>query len=140
MTLMRRLEQVWHVIVAVIGWLLFGTLWWWAFCHGSPSRTRVSALVTAVLFSLVVLALDWVWIRHAVWVSGFRQRRSSVPAVHRDYVHDVAGCPLDADWSALHSARYVVINIIDRDGTPTKTYTVGSPELSAEEVAACELS
>lgn len=136
---MRTIREVTHALAAIAGWLFFGLLWWWAFSRGAPSSAVIASFVTLVVYSLLVVAVDWVWVRHAVWVSSFRRQRTSVPVVHREYTHDVTGRPISADWEAVRAACYVVIDIVDRDGTPTKTYAAGGVPLSAEEVMGCEL-
>lgn len=133
--LMRKAGSAIQVIVAVLGWLLFGAAWWWAFSHRGPAGQQLGDLAVVAVFSLAVVVATGAWVKWNVHVYKRGDRRVGVPVGIHDYSVDATGRPVIANLAELRTERVVVIDVIDGE----KLYTAGSPVRTEQEVAACEI-
>jgi len=132
---MQTARSAAHLIVAILGWLLFGVAWWWAFSHRGPVSDQLRDLAIVGAFSLLVVVVTSLWVRWNVHLHRRGERRAQVPIGIHDYSRDVTGRPVTARFTELSSERVVVIDVVDGE----KLYAAGSPVRTEEEVAACEI-
>jgi hypothetical protein len=138
---MRLIKDAISVIFGLLGWIVFGILWWWAFSRTSFYRQEILNLAGIVLFSFIVLIVSLLWVRYNVWL--YRRRRwtgSRQPeSTGYDYSTDTQRLPVTADFEALAKARYIVIELDESGGLTKKVYRQGDSALSPEERAVCEI-
>jgi hypothetical protein len=132
-------RTIFQSLVALLGWAVFGLLWWLAFRGAGPSRAVLFGLLATIGVAVLLGAVAGAWVAWNVHV----WRRHGPPPVrlpHRyDYSHDVAGRPVQADFASLKASRYVVIDLTDGPGGPVKVYSEGDEVVTAEEAASCRL-
>ena len=136
---MHLLRTVWHAIVAVLGWILFASLWWYAFSERSPKVGEFHDLGLVGITFLVALVLSATWVAWNVHLYRSKEPRTQAPKVAYDYSVDATGRPVEADFDSLRNERYIVVGLVTSPEGETKTYAVGSAELTEEEVAACSI-
>lgn len=115
-------------------------MWWWAFRNLGPARNQVRDVLIVVGFALLLAASSGAWVAWNVSLWRRGERRVAPVSAGHDYGTDVAGRPVEADFTALASARYVVVSVVERDGRDVKQYEMPpNQEPSEEEVAACPI-
>ncbi|MBG6080539.1 hypothetical protein IWX58_002226 [Rubrivivax gelatinosus] len=103
LTAARRLV---HALVVLAGWVLF--VWGWErVASGQPAVGELLWLIVGALVLVPALTLSWVL--HNVGIYRRKGPRRSSALVALDYTHDFNGRRIDADWTALASARRVLI-------------------------------
>lgn len=99
-------RRIAHTALVVLGWLLFAWSWHRVTVNG-PEVGELRWLLLSALLVVPVLTLSWV--AHNVGIHRRKGPRRSVPAVTTRHDHDFNGRRLEADWSALATARRIDI-------------------------------
>ncbi len=109
---------VFHGLLAVLGWILFGYFWRVVMSVGLSAGAR-TALFAMVLFLAALLLLTTWWIAHNVRVARRDRRRGNPNLVEKLYIFDTCGMRVEMpDHARLKTASVIEITI---DGTH-KTY------------------
>lgn len=132
---MRSVRNAIHLLVAVLGWLVFGAAWWWAFSHRGSIEQQLRDLAVIAVFSAAVVLATSLWVQWNVHLSRRDERRIAEPISVHDYSRDVTGRPVVATLAALADSRVVLIDVVGGE----KLYASGDPTLTEAEVAACEM-
>jgi len=97
-----------HVLLVVLGWVLFFVLWRFVAQRPWDSRDLTMLIATA---ATVVPLITLLWIRHNVSIHRRLGPRRSTRAVEESYTHDFNRREVRADWAMLRHASEVVIDI-----------------------------
>ena len=107
-----RFEHWWqplaHAIGVVGGWALFA--WAWHDVASKPWDTE-SLWLLIVGSLLAAPAITAAWVLHNLAIYRRKGPRRGVPAVDARYDRDFNGREVKADWQALSSARFVVVEL-----------------------------
>ncbi|HMO44826.1 MAG TPA: hypothetical protein PKB14_02200 [Rubrivivax sp.] len=102
---MRKLA---HLLVLALGWI--GFVWMWLLVAARPWDSRV--LVRLILGSLLLVPLlTGAWVLHNRSLHRRKGERRSVARADMSYAQDWHGRQVQADWSALHHSRVVLISV-----------------------------
>jgi hypothetical protein len=138
-TIMETVKEIYHVIVAILGWLIFGTIWWWVFASKMTFKNQLRDFLVLVAFSLFVTVINYAWVRYNINIYNKKGARKKIPDAKYDYSKDPAGRMVVTDFSELRSKRYIVVSISKQNNVEVKTYRAESEELTPEEEAACKI-
>lgn len=133
-----------HVLLIVLGWVLFVVAWRSVAQRPWDSRDLTTLIVAAALLLPLVTLL---WIRHNRAIYRRLGPRRATRVVDETYTHDFNRRTVRADWAALRDLSDVVIDIdgehkIFRSGVPAIA-TPGaksaaarlSPKTAAQEIS-----
>ena len=130
-------RTVFQTLAALLGWVIFGLLWWVAFRYSTFSRDLVDGLVLTVGLAVIAGEAAAVWVVRSVYV-WLKKGPPPVRLPHpHNYWRDATGRAVQADFPGLRSSRYVVIDVIESPGSRRKTYEAGDEAVTAEEAVAC---
>ncbi len=132
---MHKARDAIQLLVAVLGWLIFGAAWWWAFSHRGPVGQQLRDLVGIAVFSGVVVLATSLWVRWNIRLSRRGERRMAEPVGIHDYAKDATGRPVVANFAGLAASRAVIIDVVNGE----KLYAAGDPVLTEAEVSACKI-
>jgi len=115
-----RFQNLVHLVLALLGWVLFGWFWFQVMTRTPSDESAVGVLVVGVLL-VASFSLTVAWIRHNLILSQKHEgRRSRVQAVTPDWSHDVLGRTVAGPgWEALQEADHVEIEIDEAAGRKT---------------------
>jgi len=132
-------RRTYQVAAAAIGWIAFGLLWWLAFRHLPSTHQMLTggALIAGFAAFMAVVTGAWITWNVRVWKrDGPKPLRLPTP---HDYSRDVTGRELRADFDALKSARFIVVDLVEGPDGLVKTYSAGDEAVTSEEAAVCAL-
>lgn len=136
---MKAARQLLHIVVAVLAWVVFGLMWYWAFRNSGPAANQIESLLLVVVLALLVVATTGLWVAYNVGLWRRGDRREHPPVSAHDYSSDSAARRVDADFELLRASRYIEIDVERSDEGETKRYS--APEArqnpSDEEAASC---
>ena len=84
------LRRVFHSLVALAGWVLFGYWWWLVARRVSAHEVRFTLLVIGIALGVIVL-LTAAWALHNIMIFRRRGPRTHLRAVVQDFSHDTVG-------------------------------------------------
>lgn len=118
-----RWRTVLHLVLALLGWVLFGAFWIRVFYRTPPSDSAVGVLVVGILL-VVSVSLTVAWIRHNLVLSeSFGDRRRQVREVPEDWSRDRLGRPVQGPaWETLRSSSQIEIDLAAGGEVGTKVY------------------
>jgi hypothetical protein len=102
------LHVVWHIIVVVAGWCLFGGFWWIVLQQPSDLLTNIVWLLVSALVLLPVITLYWVLHNRGIYAR--KGPRRQVLVVETAYAKDWAGRPVRAEFGQLRQASLIAIH------------------------------
>lgn len=107
-----------HLVLAVFGWILFAYFWFRVFYRTPSEDSAVGVLAIAVLL-VVCISFTAVWIRHNLILSRRHgNRRNRIREVRFDWSKDKLGRVVEeADWEHLQGEAEVEVDI---DGKSTQ--------------------
>ncbi len=83
-------RKVLHVLITIVGWLLFLYWWWLVFHRVSRQEVRFTALFIAISLAIIVLVtLAWAW--HNLRIFKRRGPRQNNREAKADFSHDGVG-------------------------------------------------
>jgi hypothetical protein len=119
-------RRVFHILLIVIGWILFVLFWYYIFFKGTgegASQTFVILLITM----LGIIAINWLWVAFNLSLYKLRGSRTAVRHVPFTATRDVLGRTLvTPGWSAVQEARIVDVTL-DTKGE-VKRYVTGGDD------------
>ncbi|MBN2841347.1 MAG: hypothetical protein JXP37_10370 [Coriobacteriia bacterium] len=110
-----------QIVTAIIGWMVFGWLWWQAIVLG-PSDIQLRGTVLVAIIDLVVVMVTALWI---LWNKDIYRRkgpRRSVPVVGFAYEQDALGTPVEIRGVTGGADRSIVVDIHDEDSGRVKVF------------------
>lgn len=115
-----RIQTVLHLVLALLGWVVFGWFWFEVMTRTPTEESAVGVLVVGILL-VVSLSLTVAWIRHNLVLSQKHEgRRKEAQAVTPDWSRDVLGRTVAGpSWESLQEAGHVEIEIDPRAGRKT---------------------
>lgn len=105
------LHVVWHIILVMLGWCIFGGFWWLVLLQTSHSLSSIIWLFSAALVLLPAITL--LWVLHNRGIYARKGPRRQVQVVETKYVQDWMGRTVRAQFDQLKHAS--VITIISSD-------------------------
>jgi len=119
-----------HVILISAGWIIFGYFWFTVIKRGWYGRGIPLALIAMALFSVVLVVLISLWIRHNKNIAR-ENRRKSVPQIEdSSFLEDKTGLELVFEnISLLKKAQVVEIEITGS----RKFFSPGEADRTAED-------
>ncbi|NWG38615.1 MAG: hypothetical protein HXY27_01410 [Hydrogenophilaceae bacterium] len=115
---MRRqpLPKAWqkplHVVLNLLGWILFIWFWWHVLSTQEINPRPVSLLIMGSLLVLPLVTL--LWVMHNRGIHFRKGPRTSVRQVEERYTSDWEGRTVHADWETLRQAKVIRISIDDK--------------------------
>ena len=83
-------RRVFHTLLAIAGWVLFGYWWWIVFQRVSRQEVRFTAIFIALsLLAIVLVTLLWAW--HNLRIYKRKGPRLKVREATSDFAHDGVG-------------------------------------------------
>ncbi len=101
------LHVVWHIILVVLGWSLFGGLWWIVLQQTSNSLSSIIWLISSALILLPIITLFWVLHNRGIYAR--KGPRRHVQVVETRYEQDWMGRAIQANFDQLKQARSITI-------------------------------
>ena len=101
------LHVVWHIILVMLGWCIFGGLWWIVLQQTSHSLSSIIWLFSAALVLLPVITL--LWVLHNRGIYAHKGPRRQVQVVETQYVQDWMGRTVRAEFDQLRQAGCITI-------------------------------
>lgn len=101
------LHVLWHAILVVFGWCLFGGFWWIVLQQKSHAFSNIVWLLGGALVLLPVITLYWVLHNRGIYAR--KGPRQQVQVVEVSYEKDWAGRPVSANFDQLKQARLITI-------------------------------
>ena len=98
---------VWHIILVVLGWCLFGGLWWIVLRQTSNSLSSIIWLFAAALILLPIITFFWVLHNRGIYAHKGPRRHIQVVETH--YEQDWMGRLIQANFDQLKQARNIII-------------------------------
>ena len=83
-------RRVFHTLVALGGWVLFGYWWWLVARRVSAQEVRFTLLLIGIALDVIVLVTA-AWALHNILIFRRRGPRTHLRAVSQDYSHDTLG-------------------------------------------------
>ncbi|MBC7266298.1 MAG: hypothetical protein QMD76_07135 [Anaerosomatales bacterium] len=119
---MRTLSRLLQVLLAVVGWVVFGWLWWTAFRTGpTDSQLRGTLIVGTIDVGIVLVTI--LWVRWNIGVYRRKGPRTTVPPVDYAYDRDCKGVPVvGVDACRQSASRFLVIDLEGEGDSLTKVY------------------
>lgn len=118
---MRMLSKLLQVLLAVVGWAIFGWLWWTALRTGpTDSQLRSTLIVGALDVGIVLITI--VWVRWNIGIHRKKGPRRAVPAVEYAYDRDCAGVPVVGATCREDASRFLLIDVEGEGDALTKVY------------------
>lgn len=116
-----RALAIFHLVLAVFGWILFAYFWFRVFYRTPPEDSAVGVLAVAVLL-VICVSFTAVWIRHNLILSRRHgDRRNRIREVRFNWSTDKLGRNVEeVSWENLQSEPEVEIDIDGR--TAKKVY------------------
>lgn len=102
------LHVVWHIVLVVFGWCLFGGFWWFVLLQKSNSLTNIIWLLAGAIVLLPIITLYWVMHNRGIYAR--KGPRRQVQVVEMAYTQDWAGRPVHAQFDQLKQARLITIH------------------------------
>ncbi len=102
------LHVVWHLILVVFGWCLFGGFWWFVLLQESHALTNIIWLLSGALVLLPIITLYWVMHNRRIYAR--KGPRRQVKVVETEYAQDWVGRPVRAQFDQLRLARLITID------------------------------
>ena len=102
------LHVVWHVLLVVFGWGLFGGFWWVVLQQGPHSLSNIVWLIGGALVALPVVTLYWVMHNRGIYAR--KGPRQQVRIVETGYLQDWAARRVHADFTLLQRAAWISID------------------------------
>lgn len=120
MTPGKGVRTVFHLVLALVGWVVFGWFWFAVMTRTPTADSAVGVLVVGVLL-VVSVTLTVAWIRHNLVLSQKHAgRRSRVRAVVPDWSRDALGRTVAGpSWETLQEAEQIEIEIDPAAGRKT---------------------
>lgn len=101
------LHVIWHAILVIVGWCLFGGFWYAVLLQKSHSLSNIVWLLASALILLPVITLYWVL--HNRGIHSRKGPRQQVQVVEASYEQDWAGRPVHANFDQIKLAYLVTI-------------------------------
>lgn len=102
------LHVVWHLILVLAGWCLFGGFWWIVLGQPPHPLTNIVWLLAGSLVLLPIVTLYWVLHNRGIYAR--KGPRRQVRVVEMRYAKDWAGRPVRAEFDQLRQARLITIH------------------------------
>lgn len=99
---------IWHVIVVLFGWCLFGGFWWLVLLQESLTLSNIIWLLASSLILLPAITLYWVLHNRGIYARKGPRRQAQV--VEAAYTQDWAGRSVYAQFDRLKQARRITIH------------------------------
>lgn len=99
---------IWHVIVVLFGWCLFGGFWWLVLLQESHPLSNIIWLLASSLILLPAITLYWVLHNRGIYAR--KGPRRQVQVVEMAYTQDWAGRSVHAQFDQLKQARLITIH------------------------------
>lgn len=104
-------RRVFHTLLAVAGWVLFGYWWWLVFHRVSGQEVRFTALFIAFSLAIIVLVTA-AWAFHNLSIYARRGPRKRIREVRPDFSHDRVGRDVTfRDAASLQRAAVVYVGL-----------------------------
>jgi len=84
------LRSVFHTLIALARWVLFGYWWWLVSRRVSGQEIRFTLVMIAIALA-VILLLTAVWVLHNLQIFRARGPRMNLRVVKEDFSHDTVG-------------------------------------------------
>lgn len=117
---LRSTQALIHIILLLVGWVGFVWMWWRVAARPWDSGDLV-VLIAGSLIALPTVTL--IWVVHNIALHRRKGPRTRTVLLPADYAKDWNGREVKADWTALRTARIVVIEVVDGD----KHYRAAGP-------------
>lgn len=101
------LHVVWHIILVLLGWSIFGGLWWIVLQQTSNSLSSIIWLFSGALILLPVITL--LWVLHNREIYAHKGPRRHVQVVEARYEQDWMGRAIQANFDQLKQAGSITI-------------------------------
>lgn len=98
-----------HVIIAVISWLLFFYLWYLTFATKLFGLGPIRDLLTIALTGVAVSIIDIWWIMHNVNIYKKKGPRRAVNETEKIFDEDFFGRKIKSDWACVQQCDYLHI-------------------------------
>lgn len=85
-----RWRRAWHLLLALVGWLLFG-YWWWLVWHRVSRQEVVYTGVFIAVTTVVSVALTGLWALYNKRLARTKTPRRHVREVRESYERDTLG-------------------------------------------------
>lgn len=102
------LHALWHLVVVVAGWCLFGGFWWTVLWQPAHPLTNIIWLIASALVLLPAVTLYWILHNRGIYAR--KGPRRKVLVVEAVYANDWAGRPVHAEFGQLRQARLITIH------------------------------
>lgn len=137
-----RISQVLQLLVALVAWLAFAAMWWWAFASRGPIEDQLRDLAAIAVFSLLVVVVTSLWVRYNVRLYHRKGPRMRIPDGGHDYSRDTLGRTVIADFDTLAYERFVIVRVLEGPNGPIKSYEPGThlPATTDEMEPSCTTS
>lgn len=99
---------IWHAIVVLFGWCLFGGFWWLVLLQESYPLSNIIWLLASSLILLPAITLYWVLHNRGIYARKGPRRQAQV--VELAYTQDWAGRSVHAQFDQLKQARLITIH------------------------------
>lgn len=99
-----------HDLVALVGWMVLGALWWRVVTVTDLGLLRTLVVVVVGSF-LVNAVVSMLWVRHNQRIFRRKGPRTGAPTRELVYDRDWTGRPVTADWDAVRVAPMVVVDV-----------------------------
>lgn len=119
-------QRIYHVLLLIVGWLLFGAFWWQTLRGDLLGDPRLGLLVLGSAVVVPSATLWWVW--HNLGIYRRKGPRRTVHSPPEVFETDWEGRVLVFDPQAVKAARRVVIEI---DGHQKRFVTADGPPVAA---------
>ncbi len=120
-----------HVIITSAGWVFFGYFWFVVIRRGWYGKGIPLALVAMAAFTVLLLLLTSLWIRHNIRIARKNRRKAAPDIQYSEFIDDKTGLELVVDdIDSIKGSRVVDIEITDG----RKIITAGSLAGGAEDV------
>ena len=129
---MRTISRLFQVLLAVVGWVIFGWLWWTALQAG-PSYSQLRATIIVGVIDVGIILVTMVWVRWNIRIHRKKGPRRAVPVVDFAYDHDSAGVPVVGATHPENTSRSFLIDMEGEGEDRTKVYR-SAPMISPEAV------
>ncbi len=116
-------QRVFHVLVSVLAWVLFGFFWYTIFVRGMDRQAATAVLLILVVLAGIILVNSlWVYFNRSLYRK--LGPRVQVREVVMSPTADKLGRPLlGAEWESLKTSCQI---LVDLDG-PSKVYRSHTP-------------
>ena len=102
------LHVLWHIILVIFGWCLFGGFWWLVLMQQSHPLSSIIWLIGGTLVLLPAITLYWVMHNRGIYAR--KGPRRQVQVVETAYTRDWAGRRVCAQFDAIKQSRLITIH------------------------------